>query len=206
MQTNELITELIAKINSYSVEGESFEAVFAYDGRVSPVPIDKTYIAFSTNGTSVSFFDDENAETCKRTCVTIGVDFYSSPQRRARDIYALLENVMDRLMVEYAGRMTDYRAGELKIDDKLRLIRLPCSMSFSFEQCPAFAAGGDVILPFADFFCRTHVEDENVHLSPAEKSFVSSPYVTGTFSGSGEQSKSIVLGFRQVPIRMLPEI
>lgn len=196
MQTNEIIQQLINKINAYYVDGESFEAVFAFDGRVSPVPINKTYIAFSTNETKVNFFEAQNSETCKRTCVTIAVDFYSSPKRRARDIYALCESIMDHLMVEYAGMMTDYRADELKIDDNLRLIRLPCRMSFTFEQCPAYSVGGDAILPFADFLCKTHVLDAASHLTSEEKEYLASPLVTGTYTGNGESSKAITLGFR----------
>ena len=195
MQTNEIISELIDRINSYEIEGESFEAVFAFNGTVSPVPIDRTYIAFSTDSTAVDFFEDDNEQTCKRTRVTIAVDFYFSPKRHAKDICALCETVMDRLMVEYAGRMRDWKAGELKIDDNLRLVRLPCRMSFIFTQCPAFSPGGESILPFADFMCRTHVADGSVHLSPEEKAFVSRPFVTGSYTGNGEGSKTVALGF-----------
>ena len=196
MQTNEMIEELIDLINEYSVEGEDFEAIFAFDGRVSPVPIDKTYIAFSTNETAVGFFEDENEETCKKTDVTIAVDFYFSPRRKAKEIYSLCESVMDYLMVEYAGKMTDYSAGELKIDDNLRLVRLPCRMSFTFEQCPAYASGGATILPFADFLCKTHVNDGTAHLSAADKAYLSEPVAVGTYVGNGESSKTVSLGFR----------
>lgn len=196
IQTNEIISELIEKINSYSVEGESFEAVFAYNGKVSPVPVDRTYIAFSTCGTGIEFFTNEDEECCKQTNVTIEAAFYVSSVRRAKDIYSLMETVMDYLLVEYAGKMTEYNAGGLEIDDNMRLMKIPCTMKFTYRQCPAYGVGGDVILPFADFLCKTHVNDNISHLTEKEKQFVAQPFLFGSYVGNGDDYRKINLGFR----------
>ena len=58
-------------------------------------------------------------------------------------------------------------------------------MFFRFEQCPAFQISGSVILPFADFFCKTHVLDSSVHLSVSEREKLNEPFVTGSYVGLG---------------------
>lgn len=42
---------------------------------------------------------------------------------------------------------------------------------------------------------NTHTQNSNIHLSESDRSKLTSPYVTTYYSGNGESSKSIAIGF-----------
>lgn len=63
--------------------------------------------------------------------------------------------------------------------------------------CPASSSG----LDFPSFIdkehlCGTHIRDSAIHLSPDQQTYLNEPFVTGTYVGLGNASRSISLGFR----------
>lgn len=196
MQTNELVKELIDKINSYSsLEGE-VKAVEAYNAKPEQLPISDIYITFCTNENEVTFFEDDNEECCKRTTVEIKADFITSPVAATSETYAAAETLMDYLILQYAGKMKDYTIGSIKADNELKALRLPCKLTFVYEQCPAYSTDGAAIRPYADFLCKTHVNDTAVHVSQEEKDYWLEPFVFGTYVGDGDPENYIYIGFK----------
>lgn len=196
MQTNELVKELIDKINSYSSLQSEVKAVEAYNARPEQLPISEIYITFCTNENEVSFFEDSNEECCKKTLVEIKADFISSPVTPPEESYAAAETLMDYLILQYAGKMSGYNIGRIETDYNLKALRLPCKLNFVYEQCPAYTDDGAVIRPYADFLCKTHAVDSSMHVTQEEKEFLSEPFVFGTYIGDGDPENIIFLGFR----------
>ncbi len=63
--------------------------------------------------------------------------------------------------------------------------------------CPASSSG----LDFPSFIskehlCGTHINDSAIHLSPEQQTYLDTPFVTGSYFGTGNASKSISLGFK----------
>lgn len=196
MQTNELVKELIDKINAYSSLDTQVKAVEAYNAKPETLPISEIFITFCTSENEVSFFEDENEECCKRTNVEIKADFIASPVTSTEEIYASAETLMDYLILQYAGRMKEYNIGTITTDNDLKALRLPCRLSFVYEQCPAYSVDGVAIKPYADFLCKTHVKDTTIHVSQEEKEYLNEPFVSGMYVGDGASETNIYLGFR----------
>ncbi len=196
MQTNEIIKELIDKVNSYGEYEGQVNAVEAYNTKPENLPVSELYVSFCTNENEVTFFEDENEECCKRTTVQMKCDFLASTTKDSTEILKMAETIMDYLINQYAGKMKEYKIGAYAYDKDLRAMRLPCRLEFVYEQCPAYGKDSAVIKPFADFLCKTHVNDESVHVSPKEKDYWLEPFVFGTYVGDGEEENSVLLGFR----------
>lgn len=196
MQTNQIIEDLISKINSDLGISQSYEAIQAFDKKVNDLPIKKTYIAFSTNENAVSYFEDDNKECCRRTKVEIKAVFYAPPNVDTLDTYTLAETLLDYLIIEYAGKMTGYKIYDVEVSDDLKAFKLPCRISFVYEQCPAYNVEGVAYKPFADFMCKTHVVDTDIHVSAKEKRYWLEPFITGMYTGDGEAMQEIDIGFK----------
>ncbi len=62
--------------------------------------------------------------------------------------------------------------------------------------CPAASSA----LDFPSFInkellCGSHIKDESLHLSDEQRNYLSQPFVTGSYFGTGSASKSVSLGF-----------
>lgn len=196
MQTNEIVKGLIDKINGDKDVLASYEAVYAFDEKKIELPIKKTYVSFSTNENSVKFFEDENEACCKRTKVEVKVNMFSPPTEKTIDTYTLAEVLLENLLMSYEGVISGYYIGSIKVNDDLKAFELPCIIEMIYEECPAYVQPGHPYLPFADFMCKTHVDDKISHLTAEEKQYINAPFVTGTFVGDGEVQLDIFLGFK----------
>lgn len=196
MQTNEIVRDLIEKINSQEGAGTRFLAVYAHEYKVRDLPIDKAYIAFLTDENKIGFFENNAKECCKRTTVSVRCDFIFPKNGQISQCYALAEGLLDALSVSYAGKLSEYKISKAVADNDLKSFRLPCVMKLVYEQCPAQTGEGAVIKPFADFFCKSHVNDKTSHLTSEEKQYINSPFVVGHYGGTGEQRLELELGFR----------
>ena len=63
--------------------------------------------------------------------------------------------------------------------------------------CPASSSS----LDFPSFIskehlCGTHISDTAIHLSPEQQTYLSAPFVTGSYFGTGSATRSISLGFK----------
>lgn len=196
MQTNEIVKGLINKINEDKGVLENYEAVYAFDEKKIELPIKKTYVSFSTKENAIKYFEDENKACCKRTKVEIKANLFAPPSEKTIDTYTLAEVLLEHLLVNYEGTISGYTIGSIKVNEDLKAFELPCIIELLYEQCPSYVQPGHPYLPFADFMCKTHVDDKTSHLTAEEKAYINSPFVTGTFVGDGEAQLDIILGFK----------
>lgn len=186
MTTSNLVREIVRLINEQVLQTtDDVEAVLSFDDRTVPQPVDKIYFAFLIGQDKVSLLEDSTQNACQLTQLTISMNCYAPPGENAIEIAAQAEAVLDQVNEHYSGIMQGYEIGPAALDDYLKALKVPCSMFFRFEQCPAYHVSDSVILPFADFFCKTHVLDSSVHLSVAERVRLDEPFVTGSYVGLG---------------------
>ena len=186
MTTANLVREIVSLINEDVLEDtDTVEAVLSFDDRTVPQPVDKIYFAFLIGQDNVSLLDDGTQNACQLTQLTISMNCYAPPGENAIEIAAHAEAVLSKVNETYSGIMQGYEIGTAALDDYLKALKVPCKMLFRYEQCPAYQISESVILPFADFFCKTHVLDTTLHLSAADREKLNTPFVTGTYVGLG---------------------
>lgn len=196
MQTNEILYEIIDKINAMYGSYADFAAVFGYEHKPDIMPIDKMYVVLTADENGITFFEDDNSECCKKTTVKVGIDFIVPNNVLTSTAFTRAETILDNLTTQYAGTLTEYKLGGMTADKDLKAGRIHGVMTFVYNQCPAYGVGGAAIIPYADFLCKTHVKDTAAHLSENEKSYLSQPFVTGSYNGDGMQEQTVIIGFR----------
>ena len=186
MTTANLVREIVTMINEDVLEDtDTVEAVLSFDDRTVPQPLTKIYFAFLIGLDNVSLLDDGTQSACQLTQLRISMNCYAPPGENAIEVAAYAEDVLSKVNENYSGIMQGYEIGTAAIDDYLKALKVPCTMFFRFEQCPAFQITDSVILPFADFFCKTHVLDTTLHLNAGEREKLNAPFTAGTYVGLG---------------------
>lgn len=196
MQTNQLVRDLIEKINYMTGANVDFVAVLGREGKPKKMPIDKVYVVLSTDENAVVFFENDNSECCKKTRLKIGIDFVVPSNVSAVKAYETAETILDNLSATQAGRLLSYSLGEFKSDNDLKSMRIEGELFYEFTQCPAYGEGGNAILPYTDFFCKSHVNDSVSHVTQKDKDLWNEPFVTGSYTGDGAESQFIPLSFK----------
>ena len=186
MTTANLVREIVTMINEDVLEDtDTVEAVLSFDDRTVPQPLTKIYFAFLIGLDNVSLLDDGTQSACQLTQLRISMNCYAPPGENAIEVAAYAEDVLSKVNENYSGIMQGYEIGTAAIDDYLKALKVPCTMFFRFEQCPAFQITDSVVLPFADFFCKTHVLDTTLHLNAGEREKLNTPFTAGTYVGLG---------------------
>lgn len=196
MQTNQMVRNLITRINNMLGANGDFVAVLGREGKPKTMPIDKVYVVLSTDENAVAFFEDDNSECCKRTNLKIGIDFIVPSNVSAVKAYETAETILDKLSAAEAGKLTSYSLGEFKSDNDLKSMRIEGVLNYEFSQCPAYGEGGEALLPYTDFFCKSHVNDKVVHVTQEDKDLWSELFVTGTYTGDGADEQFVALTFK----------
>ena len=206
MTTAELISGIVGFVNNQVIEDPSIcEALLSFDDRAVPAPLTKYYFAFLIGQDKVDLQNIGTEECCQRTQITVSMNCYAPPGESAIGVCSYAERVLDRINIEYAGLMGGYEIGTAVIDDYLKALKIPCKLHFQYEQCPAFNISGTVLRPYADFLCKTHVNDMTIHLTPADRARISAPFVYGTYHGLGPYNPAAVsLGFRPMLVAVFP--
>ena len=206
MTTTELISGIVNFVNRDVIDDSSVcEALLSFDDRAVPAPLTKYYFAFLIGQDKVDLQNVDTVDCCQRTRITVSMNCYAPPGESAIGVCAYAERVLEQINIQYAGMMGGYEIGTAVIDDYLKALKIPCKLEFQYEQCPAFNVSGTVLLPFADFLCKTHVNDSSIHLSPADRARLSAPFVCGSYTGLGAYNPATVnLGFRPMLVYAFP--
>lgn len=196
MDTNEIITKICQKINTSEELPVEATAGVAYDAVCDPIPIDRYYVVLNGHESESQLFENRNYECCQRKQIVIKMNCYAPLNENNARINALALKISDILLGYFDGKMTGFRIGSISVEDSLKVFCLPCKLFFTYEQCPASVSGDSVLRPFADFMCKTHVNDNVSHLTEDEKAYLSQPFVVGSYDGWGDGNSQLVnLGF-----------
>lgn len=206
MTTTELISGIVNFVNREVIDDPSVcEALLSFDDRAVPAPLTKYYFAFLIGQDKVNLQNVDTVDCCQRTQITVSMNCYAPPGESAIGVCAYAEQVLEQINIQYAGLMGGYEIGTAVIDDYLKALKIPCKLQFRYEQCPAFDVSGTILRPFADFLCKTHVNDNSVHLSPEDRARLSAPVVCGSYTGLGAYNPvTITLGFRPMAVFVFP--
>lgn len=195
--TSSIITSLIDFINETVGLTDIFTAVRAYEAGNLPVPIKKTYVAFSTNKNTVTLFENDNEEYCQANDIIIRMNCYTPLTTSPLYIYTLLEIVLDYIQDEYSSEMTGFTIEETGFDSDVNSYKITAYLNFSYESCAAEGSENANLAATKEFYCKTHIADNDSHITPSDRAYLDAPFVTGTYVGSGfDGTNEIALGFK----------
>ncbi|MBR3816264.1 MAG: hypothetical protein IKJ27_06035 [Clostridia bacterium] len=200
MITNPLIEEIISLVNKELLVALFAKAIRGFNREELVIPVNTIIASFVPYENKSSYcFDDETAALCLKTDLTLRMNVYAHSSRKAKQANAIAEVICNFLSEYYIDTLSDFRIGDVKYDDNANSIVIPCFIHFTYTTCPL--DGTDDILGERvpeSFFCKNHVNNTDLHLSQADRTFLSEPAVIGTYTGNNGDSatQDIALGFR----------
>lgn len=200
MRTNQLIDQLIETLSPNITLALYTKSFKGFNREELNNPMDRLYLSFLPHSINTSYFEDETSGTCKKIEVTIKMTVYAPVSRKSQQIHTIAEIATDLISDAYIGELQDYSIGNLSYNESVNALTLPVLFRFVYNECPL---GGDEEEELVSeripesFFCKCHVNNTDVHLSEADRSYINEPYVIGTYTGDGNSSGlDINLGFR----------
>ena len=198
MISDPLVEQIISTVNNELLLAIYSKAFRGYNREELAIPINTVYLSFLPEKMKISYFEDEESGTCKKTEFDLRMTVFAPATRKGKQVHAIAELVADFLTDIYIGELRGYTIGDLSYDDGVNALTLPTIFHFIYNECPL--GNEDGLIPEAipdSFFCKNHVNNTRLHLSAEEKERVSSPFVIGTYTGNGaETGQDIDLGFR----------
>ncbi len=189
--TSQIIEGMIDAINE-ELKPSSCSAIRGFDTKGLPIPLKKTYLSFVPEKNTVTYFEDENEEFCQKNEVTIRMTCFSPLIAVASETHILLEEVLAFLNEKYLTEISGYTIGETEYDDEVKAFRIECRVFYERENCPAVDSGNTNVTAPHNFFCKTHVNDTDIHVTAEEHAKYNQPYVIGTYTGEGYDIKTTV--------------
>lgn len=200
MTTGALIDQIIETANSNITVSIYAKAFRGFNREELNNPIDRLYLSFLPDSLKTSYFEDEVSGTCKKTEFILRMTVYAPAKRKAQQIHAITEIVADFLSDAYIGEMQGYSIGNLSYDESVNAITLPVLFRFVYNECPLGDGEEEELVSETipnSFFCKNHVNNTEVHLSEADRTYLNEPYIIGTYTGDGNSAGlDITLGFR----------
>ena len=203
--TSQIINQMINAVNT-EMENPVGTAIKGFDTKELPIPLKNVLFSFVPEKNSVSYFSDDTREHCQKDEATIRMNCYGPITSLASDLHVLAERVLDflndRFMLEFSG----YTIGSLEYDSDVKAFKIPCKIFYYLESCAADGSQVPILTEPANFFCKTHVKDEDIHITAAEHEKIRAPYEIGTYEGLGygidryiflDFVPSLVIVFRQ---------
>lgn len=198
-----IINELVNYSNSHLTIFA--KAVRGYENVEAELPIHHFITAFSTYENNVRYYlqdkvDEATSQITQEYCTTrnlvIKMTAFASMKKSGTTVHVSVEEILQKLNNRFAGQMTGYDIGKIELDDNLKAYKVESLLYFEFEECPAEDETVEVY-PEPEFACRNHAKNESIHLSAAQKQYLESPIVCGSYTGNGSTSnRDIDLGFK----------
>ena len=198
MISNPLIEQIISTVNSELLVALFAKAFRGYNREELSIPINSLYLSFLPDRMKTSYFEDENASTCKKTEFILRMTVYAPATRRGQQVQAIAELVADFLADVYMGEMQGYSIGDISYDDGVNALTLPTLLRFEYNECPLDSSDNTVSDAIPDnFLCKSHINNTALHLTEADRTYLDSPFIIGTYTGDGASAgKDLDLGFR----------
>ena len=192
----DIIDELIELLTGNDITDEKFSVIRAYEIKYLPVPVSQMYLSLAADSVKVTYFEDENSEYCESTEITIRLNCFAPTTELPHLINHITEPVLDLINDRYPDSVKGYSIDEAVYDSKTKAIRQTALVKFGFESCAAEGSVSDSLTVPKNFFCKSHVNDKDVHVTGAEKELISRAFTRGEYVGDGSvASQDIVVGF-----------
>lgn len=167
------------------------------------VPLKKAIVAVGIKELKISdkFVENgdgilERQEYCRTADILARLSIcvpYSYGGTACHDIFT---KIIDELTFNTDLNITESNCDEIESDRNTSALVLNGTFSVSADFCPAETAGNNYF-SFLDkeFFCGSHINNEDIHVSAEEKEKWGSPFAVGFYFGNGDNSRTISLSF-----------
>lgn len=168
------------------------------------VPLKNTIVAVGIGGVDIvdSFYENDEGvlvenEYCRQANMRLRLSIHAPYSEGGEACHRAFTDIIDCLTFASGFDIVTSGCDGITADRDTDAFVLTAWISVKASLCPADSSG----LDFPSFInkellCGSHISNEQIHLSEKEKECLTSPYVHGSYFGTGEASRTISLGFR----------
>ena len=136
-------------------------------------------------------------EYCRQATLKIKIGIHVPYREGGAKCHDVLTRIIDCLTFATDLNILESGCGDTKADRDTDAFVLNAYILMSAEFCPADSTG----LNFKSFLdktllCGSHIRNEDIHVTQDDKNFWNSPFIVGSYSGTGSAKRSISVGFR----------
>lgn len=168
------------------------------------VPLKKVTVAVGITEISIddSFEEDgeevlEENEYCRKANIKIRFSIHAPYSLGGEACHNAFADITDCLVFASGLNIIESGCGYITADRDTDALVLPAYAVISANLCPADTT--DLVFPsFADktLLCGSHIRNNAIHLSSAQREYLEEPYVTGVYTGLGDSARTVNLGFK----------
>lgn len=167
------------------------------------VPLNKTIVAVGIGGIDIvdSFVENDEGvlvenEYCRQANMRLRLSIHAPYSQGGEACHRAFTDIIDCLTFASGLDIITSGCDAISSDRDTDAFVLNAWISVKASLCPAESSG----LEFPSFIskellCGSHINNTEVHVSEKEKEFLQTPFVSGSYFGTGSASRSISLGF-----------
>lgn len=174
-----------------------FKAIRAYDTKNLPVPLEMTYFTVSCEQNRNTFFENDENQPCVKNTITIRLNCFAPLRRIPYMSHGICEIVVKFISDHFMSVIKSATIGETQYDSEVKAFMVPCTIVLDVLSCPGENSQYEELADASVYFCKSHIYDNDIHLSESDRSFLNSPYVIGEYTGDGSDGfMNILLDFK----------
>ena len=135
-------------------------------------------------------------EYCRQAKIKIRLSIHAPYSSGGSACHEAFTDIIDCLTFASGMDIISSGCGEIFSDRDTDAFVLGAWALVNASLCPASSSS----LDFPSFlskehFCASHINDTDIHVSTEQLQFLNEPFVSGSYFGTGDASKTITLGF-----------
>ncbi len=174
-----------------------------YPPQAKAVPLKNSIVSVGLNEVSITdlFTENENGELvreeyCRKADMHITLGIHVPAALGGSTCHDVFTKVVDYMTFSSDFNIVSSTCGSVTSDRNTESLVMNADIQIEAEFCPADSTG----INFNSFidktlFCKTHMADNDIHVSSTDRELWNEPCVSGTYTGGGAGTKTISLGF-----------
>lgn len=174
-----------------------------YPPQAKAVPLKNSIVSVGLAEVKITDLFRENSsgelvrdEYCRQAEIHIVLGIHVPDSLGGSTCHEVFSKVVDYLTFSSDLDIVSSACGHVTSDRNTESLVMDADIHIAAEFCPADETG----LNFSSFssktfFCKSHMDDTSLHITDSEREKWSTPFVTGSYVGSGSASRTLSLGF-----------
>lgn len=168
------------------------------------VPLKHTTVAVGIGSMEIvdSFTENDEGvlvenEYCRQAKINIKLSIHAPFSLGGEACHAAFTDIIDCLTFASGLDIISSGCDSITADRDTDAFVLTANATVNASLCPAQTTGFDFpSFITKDLLCGSHINDGNIHLSKEQQEYLDTPFVSGTYFGTGDASRTIKTGFK----------
>lgn len=168
------------------------------------VPLRNTIVAVGIEGMEIvdSFVENDEGvlvenEYCRQAKIKLRLSIHAPFSAGGEACHDAFTDIIDCLTFDSGLDILTSGCDSIVSDRDTDAFVLSAWATVNASLCPAASSSLDFPSFLSkDLLCGSHINDQSIHLSEEQQTYLSSPFEVGSYFGTGDGSRSISIGFK----------